>query len=204
MTSEELLEKLNGKDGIEEIEETPAGILITLKSEEPVDLKEDETFERVVQNGAKLELIYREDRKEAAEGLLRLWHAKEKLSFKLILKKIMDVLAGSLVPLMPMLMAAAMFKTLASVLGPDMLNVLSADSDLYTLLTFVGDAGFYFFPVAVGYTSAKVLGVTPILGLFLGGILIHPTFMEMAVNGISFSVYGIPITPLNYSRRPVP
>ena len=204
MTSEELLEKLKGKDGIEAAEETPAGILITLKSDEPVDIGEDENIERVVQDGTKLELIYRETGKEAAAGFLKLWNAKEKLTFRLVLKKIMDVLAGSLVPLMPMLMAAAMFKTLASVLGPDMLKVLSADSDLYTLLTFVGDAGFYFFPVAVGYTSAKVLGVTPILGLFLGGILIHPTFMDLAVNETPFTVYGFPITPLNYSSTILP
>ncbi len=204
MTSEELLKKLNGKEGIEEVEETPAGVLITLKSEEPADITEDENIERAVQNGTKLELIYREAKKDAAKNLLELWRTKEKLTFRLAMKKIMDVLAGSLVPLMPMLMAAAMFKTLASVLGPDMLKLLSADSDLYTLFTFVGDAGFYFFPVAVGYTSAKVLDVTPILGLFLGGILIHPTFMNMAANSQPFSVYGLPVTPLNYSSTILP
>lgn len=202
MTSEELWTLLNGKEGIERLEQTPAGILLHLKKDDPIELSPDETIAKAVQKGSQLELIFQNE--EAANELLERWNAKEKLSFKLVLKKIMDVLSGSLVPLMPMLMAAAMFKTLASVLGPDMLKVLSADSDLLTLFTYVGDAGFYFFPVAVGYTCARVLGVTPILGLFLGGILIHPTFMNLAVSGLPFSVYGIRITPLNYSSTILP
>ena len=203
MTIKEVWDNLGGKEGVERLERTPAGVLIHLKKEDPVTMESGDGLE-AVQEGKTLELLLSKEKKKDAEELFALFEAKEKLTVKSALMKIMDVLAGSLVPLMPMLMAAAMFKTLASVLGPDMLKVLGPQSDLYTLFTFVGDAGFYFFPVAVGFTSAQVLGVTPILGMFLGAILIHPTFIDLAAKGQMFSVYGIPAKPLNYSATILP
>ena len=117
---------------------------------------------------------------------------------------ILNNLAGCLTPLIPLLMAASIFKLLAAVLGPSMLNLIAEGNDLYTLFTFVGDAGFYFLPVVVGYTAAKKFGVTPMIGMFMGGILIHPTFVEMATEGTKFTVYGIPTSVQNYSSSILP
>ena len=189
---------------IESVAETPAGLLIHLKKDDPQAVEPDELIEKAVQNGADLELIFTEEGNARKKELLALRNPNGKLTVRKALNRVMDVLSGSLVPLMPMLIAAALFKTLASVLGPDMLKILRADSDLYTLFTFVGDAGFYFFPLAVGYTSAGVLQATPMLGLFLGAILIHPTFVNLAEAGLPFEVYGIRITPLNYAATILP
>ena len=191
-------------DAIESVTETPAGILVHLKKDDPVAIESNQFVDKAIQNGTELELVLTGEGIAQKQELLKQWRPKKKLTFKNFLMNVMDVLSGSLVPLMPMLIAAALFKTLASVLGPDMLNVLRADSDLYTLFTFVGDAGFYFFPLAVGYTSAGVLHVTPMLGLFLGAILIHPTLVNLASAGNPFSVYGIRITPLNYASTILP
>ena len=80
---------------------------------------------------------------------------KEKMTWKSVGNTILNKVAGSLTPLIPMLVAASMFKMLAAVTGPSMLNWFSVNSDTYKLFTFVGDAGFYFFPIIIGYTSAK-------------------------------------------------
>ena len=93
---------------------------------------------------------------------------------------------------------------LAAILGPDLLNLLPVGSDISILLTFVGDAGFYFFPVIVGYTAAKKFGVTPVLGILLGAILIHPTLIQMVSKGTPFSVFGFPVYMTNYSGTIIP
>lgn len=129
---------------------------------------------------------------------------KEKLTLKLIGSKILDGVAGCLTPLIPMLMAASLFKLLVAVLGDNMLKVISTTSDVYTLLTFVGDAGFYFLPIVVGYTAAKKFGATPVIGMFLGGIMLHPTFVDMATKGTAFTVFGIPSKVQNYSSTILP
>lgn len=129
---------------------------------------------------------------------------KEKLTLKGVGIKIMDTLAGSVTPLIPIMMAAAIFKMIVAVFGPGMLNVIPAESSLYTLCTFVGDAGFYFMPVYLGYTSAKKMGANPMIGMMLGAILIHPTFVGMVGGEAAFDVYGIAVTPANYASTVLP
>ena len=103
---------------------------------------------------------------------------RKKLTLKSIGTGIMDVLSGSLTPIIPVVLAASIFKMIVAVFGPDMLGVLSAESDLYVLFTFVGDAGYYFFPLLLGYTSAKKMDVSPVLGIFMGAIMLHPTMVQ--------------------------
>lgn len=117
---------------------------------------------------------------------------------------LLDVLASCLMPLIPMLIAASLFKTLAAIIGPDMLGLVNAESDLYVLFTFVGDAGFYFFPIMIGYTASKYFGCNPILGMFLGAIMLHPTFVALAQGEEAFTVYGIPCHVQNYSSSIIP
>ena len=129
---------------------------------------------------------------------------KESMSLKGIGTIVLDYLSGSLMPAIPVMLAAAIFKMLAALCGPNMLNIISENSDLYTLFTFVGDAGFYFFPVLIGYTASKKFGLNPVMGIFFGAILIHPTVVDMATKGMSFSVFGIPAQLQNYSSTIIP
>lgn len=131
--------------------------------------------------------------------------SKHKLNIlKTIGLGILDGLSSTMGPVIPAIVACAFFKMLAAILGPDLLNLLPVGSDISILLTFVGDAGFYFFPVIVGYTAAKKFGVTPVLGILLGAILIHPTLIQMVSKGTPFSVFGFPVYMTNYSGTIIP
>ncbi|HJG30787.1 MAG TPA: PTS transporter subunit EIIC [Collinsella ihuae] len=127
---------------------------------------------------------------------------KEKLTLKKVGQNILDYLSGSLTQLIPLLIGAAMFKTVQAVLGPQMLNLITPESNLYTLLEFTYNAGFFFMPIYLGYTASKKLGVTPVIGMMLGGILIAPAFRDLA--GQPFDVYGIPTTAYDYSQTVLP
>lgn len=120
-----------------------------------------------------------------------------------ILNTVFEYLAGSLTPLIPIMIAASFFKTLAAVLGPDLMGVISADSNAFTLFTFVGDAGFYYLPIFAGYTAAKKFGCSPFIAMMLGAVLLHPTFMGMA-GSVGFSVFGIPCSVQNYASSILP
>ncbi len=131
---------------------------------------------------------------------------REKLTLKGVGMNILNYLAGSLTPLIPILIGAAMFKTILSIFGPDMLGLFSAESDLFKLFDFVYDAGFYFLPIYVGYTAASKIGASPILGMFMGGILLTPDFMAMAAaeEVTKFTVFGIPAYLTDYSQSVIP
>ena len=129
---------------------------------------------------------------------------KQKLTPKVIGNNILNYISGSVAPLIPLLMCAGIFKVIGTVIGPTMLNLVSAEDDLYILMNMVYNGGFYFLPIYLGFNAAKKIGVTPILGALMGGMLIEPTFMDMAAAGESFSVFGIPCTPAAYNQTVVP
>lgn len=128
---------------------------------------------------------------------------KEKMTLKSVGGKIMNYLAGSMTPLIPVMLASAMFKTMLVIGGPDMLNLFGAESNLYILLDLLYDAFYYFLPIFAGYTAAKKLGVDAGLGMFAGAILVVPDFVAL-VGVEGFSVYGIPCTVNNYSQSILP
>lgn len=130
--------------------------------------------------------------------------SNEKWTSKRVINNIFDYLSGSLLVAIPILCGGAIFKVLLTILGPSVLNIIAQDSNMSTLLTVVGDAAFYFLPVYIGYSATKKLGGTPILGMLLGGILIHPTIVDMATKGTWFSVYGIPSKLNNYTSTVIP
>lgn len=128
---------------------------------------------------------------------------KEKLSVGSVATKALDLISGSITPLIPIMMGSAMFKMLVAVFG-DMLGWMTAGSSLYVLCTFVGDAGFYFMPIFLGYSAAKKMGASPMIGMLLGAILIHPTFVGMIGTETPFSIYGISVTPTSYASTVLP
>ena len=131
--------------------------------------------------------------------------AKKKLTPKEIGNNILNYLSSSVVPLIPVLIVGAFFQTLSAVLGPNMLNLVSADSEFTFLCIMVFNAAFYFMPIMAGYTSAKKLNSNPVLGAFMGAILIAPSFVQLATTpGASFSVYGIPAPIQSYAQTLIP
>lgn len=129
---------------------------------------------------------------------------KEKLTIKSIGGHIMNYLAGCMTPLIPVLMAAGMFKTITAVLGPEFLNLISEDSDIYVLIDALYNAAFYFIPILLGYNAAKKLNINPIMGAYMGCILIAPELVALADAGASFTVFGIPCMLNNYSQSVLP
>lgn len=130
--------------------------------------------------------------------------AKTPLTPAAVGNAVLNYLSGSMVPMIPLLLASGMFKTIAVVLGPTMLNLIADTSDLYVLLNMLYNVTFYFIPIFLGFTAAKNNGATPMYGAFMGGVLIEPTFMQMATEGNAFSVYGIPCVPANYAQTVIP
>ncbi len=129
---------------------------------------------------------------------------KEKFFWKEFPNKLIDAVSGCVTPILPIITATGIIKLIVALLGESMLNILPATSDFMVLLTFVGNAGFYFFPVFVAWAASKKFNTSTPLALFLGAILIYPTLIEMVTNGTQFSVYGIPMILVNYSSQFLP
>lgn len=128
---------------------------------------------------------------------------KEKLTIKEAFSRVLDYLSGSMTPLIPAMITAAMFKTIQVILGPDLFNIIGTKSDIYQLCDFLYSAFFYFLPIFLGFTAAKKLGASQVMGLYVGAMLLVPELVQLAEK--SFKVYGfIPTTIHDYSQSVIP
>lgn len=130
---------------------------------------------------------------------------KKSFSWKGVGKAILDYLSGSMVPIVPIITVAGLFKVIQVIFGPTMLGMIDETSDIYFVTNMVYNAGFYFLPLFLGYTSAKKLGVRPVLGLMLAAVLIEPSLVALAGSeNLALTVFGIPAPVVNYSQSVMP
>lgn len=126
------------------------------------------------------------------------------LTARSIVGNAISALAECFIPVITAIVASSFISLVPTVLGPTMLNVLSAESDIYTLFTFVGNVGFYFLPVFMGWSAAKRFGCSEVMGIFIGALLLHPTLIEITNSGVPFAVYGIPMYAASYASSTIP
>lgn len=129
---------------------------------------------------------------------------KKRLTLKDIPGTMLRTLSGCVFPIIPILIPAGLILLIASLLGPNLLNILPADSDFIVLLQFVGNAGYYFMPIFMAWSAAKYFKTSVPVALFLAAILVHPTLTQMVADGTSFTVYGIPMPLVTYSNQFLP
>lgn len=106
---------------------------------------------------------------------------KTKISIK---DKFIDLVTAIFMPGLSMLCACGMIKGLNTILN--FAGIYSDKSGIYTLIAAIGDSMFYFFPIVIGYTSAKKFKMSPFLGMILGAVLCYPT-----INGVDLKIFGI-------------
>ncbi len=121
---------------------------------------------------------------------------------KNIFAAVIETISGSMSPLIPAILGGGMIKVIL-ILFP-MLGILNADSSTFAILSFFGDAPFYFIPVMLAYTSAKKFRVTPSLSMVVAFIMLHPSFVNMVSAGAPVSIFGLPVTLANYSSSVIP
>lgn len=123
---------------------------------------------------------------------------KKKFSFAAII----DGLAGSLVPILPIMIGAGMLKVI--VILCELMGILTVGNPTHTVLTFAADAGFYFLPIFLGATAATKFKTNMGLGMLIGAILLHPTFTGNIANNVEMSIFGLPIYAANYANSIFP
>ena len=219
----DVLEAVGGKSNVSYVAHCMTRLRFTLKDRSKVDegtLKRTTGVLGFQETGGQYQVIIGQNvpkvynelcamsglaKQEAIDENLDTPAEKEKLTPKLVGKKILDYLSGSMVPLIPIFLTGGLSRAIASLIGPTLLNLVSAESDVYILFyDLIYNAAFSFIPLYLGYTAAKKIGATPVLGLFLGGIYMSPTFATMVTEGTQFTIFGIPVMMASYSQTVLP
>ncbi len=104
------------------------------------------------------------------------------------ISRFLILMTGIFQPLLSLIMAAGMIKALLVVLTT-VLGVVSTDSGTYTILYGIGDAIFYFFPIAIGWSAAKKFGMKDVYGIALGGVLVYPDIVALTSGEALYTVF---------------
>lgn len=121
---------------------------------------------------------------------------------KISLSSVMDFISGTFNPLIPAISGAGMVKALLALLV--VFNLIGKEEKTYVVINFMFDAVFYFLPILLAYNAASKLKCNPILAAVLGGILLHPQFVQLRLTGDPIEIFGLPVRLVNYGSSVVP
>lgn len=215
--AEKIVSLVGGNDNISFFTHCVTRLRFNLKDSSLVDVKGIESLGGVVGvkwSGEQLQVIIGTDVADAYQLVCKVNNMQsedavdENLDKSLSKKKkislnaIIDGISGCITPLLPMLIGSGMLKVILVLLTQ--FSVVGADNPTYKTLSFVADAAFYFLPVAVGVTGAKKFGANMAIGLMLGAVLIHPSFIAMVGEGATISIFGLPVVAKTYASTVFP
>ena len=111
---------------------------------------------------------------------------------------VLDFIAGCVSPVIPVLLASGLIAAVLSIC----VNFFGMDvgSGTAVVLSAVKDAGFYFLPIFLGFSTGNKLGINGYLGALLGGVLVYSTIN--GAQGLSF--LGMSIYPTTYNSTVIP
>lgn len=127
---------------------------------------------------------------------------QETSSKKNIGQAILDYISNAFIPMVPALVGSGMIKGFLALFTS--LGWLAADSTVYSVFTAAGNAVFYFIPFMISYNTAKYLKVNVLVGMVIVGALMEPNFTALAAVEGGVSLFGLPLTIIDYSNLIIP
>ncbi|MDQ0363001.1 PTS transporter subunit EIIB [Breznakia pachnodae] len=215
--AEDVLEHVGGKGNVKNVFHCATRLRFQIKDMKKVDedaVKKIDGVLGVMNSGGMYQLIIGQNVEFVYDYLCDLGNFKKldlidenldeeseeekKFSPKKIVNNIFTYMVASMTPIIYPLLGAALWNTVATLLGPDVLDVIAVDSELYLTCGLIYDALFYFLPIYIGYSAAKALNVSnPVWGMLIGGLTIIPSFAAMVGTAESFSLFGLVSVPIN-------
>lgn len=207
----EILEMVGGAENITFVAHCMTRLRFNLKDESIVDDAKVKAIDGVIDIrhsagqyqvivGPKVDKVYEIVAKET--GIDTGKSAADEGETKGFLGKLMKLISGIMMPVLPALIACGMINAVLSILTTA--GVVSAESGIYTMLYGMGNACMYFLPVLVGSSAAKFFGIDQYIGAVLGAILIYPTFVAAAGAGDALDLFGVKFTMVSYASTVFP
>lgn len=210
----EILDKIGGSENVSQVTHCATRLRFVLKDTGKADtegLKQTKGVIGVANSGGQYQVIIGSDVQQVYRPLVEMGEIHDDVNHeshyeRTPLEKVMAAISGIFTPVLPAVTAAGMIKAVLSVLT--VFGIVSTTDQNYQILNFIGDAGFYFLPVFLGATAAKQFKTNQYLGMLMGAILLHPTFVTLVANvketGEGIDLFGIPFTAANYASSVVP
>lgn len=214
VTAKELIKKLGGEKNVDSLTHCMTRLRFVLKDENGIDDKAVENIPGVMgimKKGGQYQVIIGNNVAKCYSEINKLYGFSDTASSNG--KKVkrnpvtvaLDFISGCMTPMIPAIIAGGLIKVLLVVLGPSLLNVISATGDTYIIMNAIGDAAFYFLPVFIAVTASKKLGCNTYLAIMVAAMLLYPDLITLLGGEATTKLFGfIPVIHGSYSSSVIP
>ncbi len=118
------------------------------------------------------------------------------------ISRLFDFIAGVFAPILPAIAGAGLLKGFLALFVA--WNWMSVDTDVYGILSAIGDGVFYFLPVLIAVSASRKFGANPYVGIAVVAALLYPDMGALLSSGNPVSFLGLPVTAVTYSSTVIP
>lgn len=119
-----------------------------------------------------------------------------------IFNRFLETVSSIFSPVLPVIIGAGLLKGVLFALM--FANLVQPESELFGFLNIFSDAGFYFLPIFLAYSSGIMFKCNPYLAGMLAGIMLHPNLIAMMGASTTLRFLGIPIISMSYGSSVIP
>ena len=213
--AQRILEEVGGKENISSLTHCFTRLRFVLKDKSKANKEVISNLEGVIQVveasgqfqivlGNKVEKIYDELMPMVGELEETNNDNGEKIG---IGTKILNTVAAIFTPTVPAIAASGMLKgilAVAALIGLNMYGVDIKTYNTYIILNAASDALFYFMPIILARSAAKVFKTNDYIAMILGATLCYPAIVDLMTGENPVTLFGIGITQANYVSSVVP
>lgn len=226
---DEIITKIGGRDNVLDVSHCITRLRFHLKDEslaQTNELKATKGVVDVIQAGGQYQVVIGATVEAVYNDLVQIGGFDSKPALDIDegddvkkgdpFSRLLAIISEILQPVLGVLMAGGFIKSMLALCT--VAGWLAKDSNTYVTLSAIGDSVFYYFPLIIGWTSAKKFGLKPVMGMALGGILVYPTLVALMggdplytlgagtvfESNVYGDIFGIPLIMQNYSSTILP
>lgn len=213
--AKEILKDVGGKDNIVDVTHCYTRLRFILKDTKQANkeaLLQTEGVISVVESGGQYQVVlgnkvahvYNALEPLLAQQLTTKTSTKEKNSLG---NRILNTVAAIFTPVVPAIAASGMLKGILAIAVMVANNFYQVDLkplNTYIILSAASDALFYFMPVVLGYSAAKVFKTNEYIAMVIGATLCYPTIVSLMTEESAVTLFGLHVTKANYVSTVIP
>lgn len=213
--AKEILKDVGGKDNIVDVTHCYTRLRFVLKDTKQANkeaLLQTEGVISVVESGGQYQVVlgnkvahvYNALEPLLAQQLTTKTSTKEKNSLG---NRILNTVAAIFTPVVPAIAASGMLKGILAIAVMVVNNFYQVDLkplNTYIILSAASDALFYFMPVILGYSAAKVFKTNEYIAMVIGATLCYPTIVSLMTEESAVTLFGLHVTKANYVSTVIP
>lgn len=213
--AKEILKDVGGKDNIVDVTHCYTRLRFVLKDTKQANkeaLLQTEGVISVVESGGQYQVVlgnkvahvYNALEPLLAQQLTTKTSTEEKNSLG---NRILNTVAAIFTPVVPAIAASGMLKGILAIAVMVANNFYQVDLkplNTYIILSAASDALFYFMPVILGYSAAKVFKTNEYIAMVIGATLCYPTIVSLMTEESAVTLFGLHVTKANYVSTVIP